>query len=84
MLKRYDNTIHKLFFRSKKTIKVTLSSMTRIELIVYIEDFKEAPSVDYIYIKKDTKVEEITITDITTTSYPIRSNAISIINSNAS
>jgi hypothetical protein len=66
--------------RSKKTIKVTLSSITRIGLIVYIEDPKEAPGVDHIYIKEDTKVEETTIVDIATTTYPIRSNAISVIN----
>ena len=75
MLKRHNNTIHKLFFRSK-IIKVILSNITRIGLIVYIEDPKKVFSVDYIYIKKDTKVEETTITDIITTSHPIRSDAI--------
>ena len=50
MPKRHDNIIYKLFLKNKKTIKVTLSSMTRIGLIIYIEDPKEASSVDYIYI----------------------------------
>ena len=80
MLKRYDNIIiYKLFFRSKKIIKVILSSITRIELIIYIEDPKEAFGVDYAYIK-NTKVEETTIVDIVTTSHSVGSNAISIIN----
>ena len=35
VLKRYDNTIYKRFLKSKKTIKVTLSSTTRIRLIIY-------------------------------------------------
>ena len=78
MLKRHDNTIYKLLFRSK-IIKVILSSITRIRLIIYIKDPKEAPSVDYAYIK-DTKVEETTVADIITTSYFIRSNTIFIIN----
>ena len=82
MLKRYNNIIRKRFLRSKKTIKVTLSSITRIGLIVYIEDFKEAFSVDYAHIE-NTKVEETTVADIITTSYPIGSNAISIINLDA-
>ena len=51
MPKRYDNTIHKLFLRNKKTIKATPSSITRIRLIIYIEDPKEALSMDYAYIK---------------------------------
>ena len=80
MPKRYDNTIYKLSLRIKKTIKVILSSTTRIRLIIRIEDPKEAPSVDYVYIKEDTKVEKTTMADIITTTYPIRSNAISIIN----
>jgi hypothetical protein len=54
--------------------------MTRIGPIVRIEDPKEAPSVDYVYIEEDTKVEETTVADIITTTYPIRSDAISIIN----
>ena len=44
-----------------------------------MEDPKEAPSVDYVYIK-DTKVKETTVVDIVTTTYPIRSNTIYIIN----
>ena len=79
MLKRHNNTIHKLFFKSK-LIKVILSSMTRIRLIVSIENFKEASSVNHVYIEEDTKIEETTIVDIITTTYPIRSNAISVIN----
>jgi len=77
--KRHDNTIYKLFLRSK-TIKATPSSITRIGPIIRIEDPEEAPSVDYIYIEEDTKVEETTVADIITTTYPIRSNTISIIN----
>ena len=80
MPERYNNTIYKLFLGIKKIIKVILSSITRIRLIIYIEDPKEAPSVNYVYIKKDTKVEETTIADIATTTYPIKSNTISIIN----
>ena len=82
MSKRYDNTIHKQFLRSK-IIKVILSSTTRIGLIIYMEDPKEAPSVDYAYIK-DTEAEETTIVDIITTSYPVGSNATSVINLDAS
>ena len=80
MPKRYDNTIRKLSLGIKKIIKAILSSTTRIGLIIRIEDPKEAPSVDYVYIKEDTKVEETTIADIATTTYPVRSDAISIIN----
>ena len=83
MPKRHDNTIRKQFLRSKKTIKVTLSSITRIRLIIYIEDPEEALNIDYAYIE-DTKVEETTIADIITTSHPVRSNAISVINLDAS
>ena len=83
MPKRYDNTIHKLFLKSKKTIKATLSSITRIGLIIYIKDPKEVSSINYIYIE-DTKAEGTTIADIITTSHPIRSNAISAINLDAS
>jgi hypothetical protein len=79
MLKRYNNTIYKLSLRSKKIIKVTLSSITRIGLIICIKDPKKALSVDYIYIE-DTEVEETTITDIITTIYFIRSDATSVIN----
>ena len=49
-----------------------------------MEDPKEAPSIDYVYIKEDTKVEETTGADIITTTHSIRSNAISIINLNTS
>ena len=83
MPKRYNNTIHKQFLKSKKTIKVTLSSMTRIGLIIYIKDSKEALSVDHAHIK-NTKAKETTIVDIITTGHPVRSNAISIINLDAS
>ena len=79
MPKRYNNIIHKLFLRSKKTIKVILSSITRIKLIIYIKDPKEALSINYTYIK-NTKTEETTIVDIITTSHPVRSNIISVIN----
>ena len=79
MPERYNNNIYKQFLRNKKIIKVILSSITRIRLIIHIEDPKEAFSVDYIYIK-DTKAEGTTIADIITTSHPIRSNTISIIN----
>ena len=83
MSERYDNTIYKLFFKNKKTIKAILSSITRIRLIIHIKDSKEAPSVDHAYIE-DTKVEETTVADIVTTSHPVGSNAISIINLDAS
>ena len=56
--------------------------MTRIRLIIYIEDPEEVFGVDYTHIE-DTKVEETTIVDIITTSYPVRSNATSIINLDA-
>ena len=79
MFKRHNNIIYKLFLRSK-TIKIILSSITRIRLIKCIEDPEEAFSVDHIYIEEDTVVKEITIVDIITTSYPVRSNAISITN----
>ena len=80
MPERYDNTIRKLSLGIKKIIKVILSSTTRIRPIIYIEDPKEAPSVDYVYIEEDTKVEEITVADIITITYPIRSDTIFIIN----
>ena len=84
MPERYDNTIYKLSLGIKKTIKVILSSTTRIGPIVYMEDPEEAPGVDYVYIEKDTKVEETTVADIITTTHPIRSNTTSIINLDAS
>ena len=80
MPERHDNTIYKLSLGIKKTIKAILSSTTRIRPIIYIEDPKEAPSVDYVYIKEDTKVEETTMADIATTTHPIRSDTIFIIN----
>ena len=80
MPERHDNTIRKLSLGIKKTIKVILSSTTRIGLIIRIEDPEEASGVDYVYIEEDTKVEETTVADIITTTYPIRSNTISIIN----
>ena len=79
MFKRHDNTIYKQFLRSKKTIKVTPSSITRIGLIICMEDPKETSSVNYAHIK-DTEVEETTIADIITTNHPVGSNATSIIN----
>ena len=82
MPERHDNTIHKRFLRSKKTIKAILNSMTRIGLIIYIEDPKEAFSVDHAHIE-DIKVEETTIADIITTSHSVRSNVTSIINLDA-
>ena len=82
MPKRYNNTIHKQFLRSK-TIKAILSSITRIELIIYIEDPKEVFSIDHAHIK-DTEAEETIIADIITTSHPVRSNATSVINLDAS
>ena len=84
MPKRYNNTIHKLFFRNKKIIKTILSSITRIGPIKHIEDLKEAFSIDHVHIEEDTVIEETTIVDIVTTSHPVRSNTISIINLNIS
>jgi len=83
MPKRYNNIIYKLFFRSKTT-KVTLSSMTRIKLIIHMEDPKKALGVDHAHIKEDTKVEETTIADIVTTIYLIESDTMSVINLNTS
>ena len=80
MPKRHDNTIYKLSLGIKKTIKAILSSTTRIGPIIRIEDPEEAPSMDYVYIEEDTKVEETTVADIITTTHPIRSDTISIIN----
>jgi hypothetical protein len=78
--KRHDNTIRKLSLRIKKTIKAIPSRTTRIGPIVRIEDPKEAPGVDHVYIEEDTKVEETTVADIATTTHPVRSDATSIIN----
>ena len=82
MPERHDNIICKQFLRSK-TIKAIPSSTTRIGLIIYIEDPKEAPSINYTYIE-DIEAEETTIADIITTNYPVRSNATSVISLNAS
>ena len=79
MPKRYNNITHKLFLKSKKTIKTTPSSMTRIGLIIYIEDPEEAPSIDHAHVE-DTEAEETTMADIITTSHPVRSNTTSVIN----
>ena len=79
MPKRHNNIIYKLFLKSKKTIKVIPSSITRIGLIIYIEDPKEAPNINYIHIE-DTKAEGTIIADIITTNHPIKSNTISAIN----
>jgi ribosomal protein L7Ae-like RNA K-turn-binding protein len=84
MPERYDNTIYKLSFGIKKTIKAILSSIIKIELIVYIEDPEEAFGVDYVYIEEDTEVEETTVVDIVTTTYSVRSDAMSVINLDAS
>ena len=80
MPKRHNNTIYKLSLGIKKTIKAILSSTTRIGPIVRIEDPKEAPSVDHVYIEEDTEVEETTVADIATTTHPVRSDTTSIIN----
>ena len=83
MPKRYNNTIYKRFLRSKKTIKAILSSIIKIRLIIHIKDPEKAFSINYTHIK-DTKAEETTVADIITTGHPVRSNAISIINLDAS
>jgi hypothetical protein len=49
-----------------------------------MEDPKEAPSVDYVYIEEDTEVEETTVADIATTTHHVRSDTIYIINLDAS
>ena len=84
MSKRYNNTIHKLFLRNKRITKATLSSITIIGLIIYIKDPKEAPGVNHVHIEKDTEIEETTIVNIITTTHPVRSNTISVINLDAS
>jgi hypothetical protein len=84
MPKRHDNIIYKLSLGIKKTIKAILSSMTKIRLIIYMEDPEEAPGVDHVHIEEDTEVEETTIADIITTTYSVRSDVISVINLNAS
>ena len=80
MPKRHDNTIYKLSLGIKKTIKTILSSITRIRLIIYIEDPKEAPSVNHVYIEEDTEVKKTTIADIVTTTHLIKSDTTSTIN----
>jgi ribosomal protein L7Ae-like RNA K-turn-binding protein len=75
MPKRHNNTIYKLSLGIKKTIKAILSSITKIKLIILIEDSKEAFSINHVHIK-----EETTIADIATTTYSIRSDVIFIIN----
>ena len=70
-------------FRSKKIIKVILSNITRIRLIIYIEDLKKVLNINYAYIE-DTKTKETTVVDIITTSHPVGSNVISVINLDAS
>ena len=82
MPERHDNTIRKRFLRSK-TIKAILSSTTRIGPTVRMEDPEEAPGVDHAHVE-DTEAEETTVADIATTSYPIGSNATSVINLDAS
>ena len=84
MLKRHDNTIYKLFLGIKKTIKAILSSITRIGPIIRIEDPKEALGVDHVYIEENTEVEETTIADIVTTTHPVKNDATSTINLDAS
>ena len=66
--------------KNKEIIKAILSSITKIRLIIYIEDPEKASGINYIYIKKDTKIEKTTIVDIATTSNPIKSDTISAIN----
>ena len=56
--------------------------MTRIRLIICIEDPEEAFGVDYVHVE-DTKVEETTMADIIITSHPVGSNATSVINLDA-
>ena len=84
MFKKYNNTICKLSLEIKKTIKVILSSITRIGLIICIEDPKEAPSVNYVHVEEDNEVEKTTIVDIATTTYFVKNNTTSIINLDAS
>ena len=48
-----------------------------------MEDPKEALSVDHAHVE-DTEAEETTVADIVTTSHPVRSNATSVINLDAS
>ena len=57
--------------------------MTRIRLIICMEDSEEAFGVDYVYVEEDTEVEETTMADIITTTYSVRSDATSVINLDA-
>ena len=57
MPERYNNIIYKLFLRSKKIIKATLSSIARIKPIIYIKDFKEALSVDCYRLYKQDSID---------------------------
>ena len=59
MPKKHDNTIRKRFLRSKETIKVILSSITKIRPIICIEDSEEAFSIDYVYIEEDTEAKKL-------------------------
>ena len=79
---RHNNIIRKRFLRSK-TIKAIPSSITRIRLTVRMEDPEETSSINHAHIE-DTKAEETTMADIITTSHPVRSNATSVINLDAS
>jgi hypothetical protein len=54
--------------------------MTRIGLIIHIEDPEETPGVDHVHIEEDTKIEKTTIADIITTTHSIRSDTTFIIN----
>jgi hypothetical protein len=54
-----------------------------VHITVYIEDPKEALSVDYIHME-DTKVKETTIADIVTTTYFVGSNTTFVISLDAS
>ena len=83
MLKRYNNTICKLSLRIKKTIKAILSSITRIGLIICMEDPKKAFNINHVYVEEDTEVEETTIVDIVTTTYFVRSDITFVINLDA-
>ena len=84
MPKRYNNIIRKLFLRSKRIIKAILSSITIIRLIIYIENPEKAFGINHVHIEEDTEVEKTTTADIITTTHPIKSNAISAINLDAS
>ena len=65
-----------------KFYKIYFIFLLNLHTYYYIEDFKEAFSVDYAHIE-NTKAEETTIADIITTNHPVGSNIIFIINLNA-